>query len=143
MSATFSVAIKTPDRGHYDGPADMVRVSTELGTLQVYAGHAPLASVIGHSRVAIRNGEQEEEYFVRNGTMFMDPVSDTLRILVQRCDARGSIDRGSIKGFLEAVLAKLDRPEELNRLQLRFLEEERAALATVLEEVEARETKTA
>jgi F0F1-type ATP synthase epsilon subunit len=132
----FTVIIRTPTTEPYAGPADMLRLSTEQGDMEMFSGHAPLAGTVLFSNVRVTRGDHREDFWARNGVVLMDPASNVAQVLVQRCERRDEIDYKSAKEYLDFILARLDRPDELNKYQVQFLEEEKLAVATTVERLE-------
>ncbi len=132
MSA-FNLLIQTPDREIYQGPADLLTLSTDTGEMQVLPGHVSMLGSITYSAVRLQNKDHHEDYVLRQGFLFVEQETNDVRVLGMTIQKTEELDEVSAKEYLEFILAKLDKPEELNKYQLTFLEGQKIALEKQLE----------
>ena len=137
----LQVKIKTPEKRYYFGPADSVFLQTGTGEMEVFAGHAPLVGTIGFSRVLVRAAESEHDFLVRQGLVFMDPDNNTLNVLAYFVEKYADADSKTIKEYMEFILEKLRKREDLNKYQLRYLEEQKLSTQKMMEVLEYKNRK--
>lgn len=132
----MEVVVCTPEGELFQGPADVVTVSTESGLLQVYPGHASLQGTIPFSMLHVLHGGREEEYLVRNGLLLISGESDHVRILGMQIELRTHISHKTAQEYLTLLLRLLEKPHELTELHLQHLESEKRSIEQTLEFIE-------
>ncbi|MFH0770496.1 MAG: ATP synthase F1 subunit epsilon [Candidatus Peregrinibacteria bacterium] len=127
----ITVAIITPERAVYEGPADSVSIPTPDGEITVLPHHIPLISIVVPGSILIRKGAEEMLFAVSRGVIEIDGSS--IRMLVDTADRADELEeqaiekakaaaqklltekRADVEGYAEAT-AILER--ELARLQV-------------------------
>lgn len=80
--AKLKVALISPDRTVFDGPADMVVAPAWDGSLGILQGHAPMLALLGNGEVRVTNGSTESRFRVEGG--FLQVADDTVTLLSER-----------------------------------------------------------
>lgn len=125
---SFKLLIQTPEREIYKGDADVLTLSNDTGEMQVFPGHASMLGSITYSAVKVDSAKHEEAFVLRQGFVFVDQDKNEVKVLGLSCEKTSELDLVSAKEYLAFVLAKLDKPEELNEYQLTFLEGQKLAV---------------
>jgi F0F1-type ATP synthase epsilon subunit len=128
MTKSFDLLIQTPDHEAYHGPADLVTLSSDIGEMQILPDHASLLATITYTPVRIKNGGMTVDFILRQGFVFVDQTRNTVRVLGLSCEKTDEVNEVTAREYLEFVMSKLDKPEELNEYQLRHLEGQKLAL---------------
>lgn len=136
MKTNFNLTIQTPRQILFQGEANYVGLTTELGDIEIYPNHATLVATISFSKTKIKHAEHEEDLLMRNGLIVVDNEKDEVKILTQYCEKMADIDFKTIKEYKDFVLQKLEKKEELNDFQIKHLEEEGASLERMIEVIE-------
>jgi F-type H+-transporting ATPase subunit epsilon len=126
--SSFNLLIQTPDREIYKGPADILTLSTDTGEMQVLPGHVSMLGSITFSAVRVQNGSNLQDFVLRQGFLFIEQETNDVRVLGLTIEKTEELNEVSAKEYLEFVLSKLDKPDELNKYQLTFLEGQKLAL---------------
>ena len=125
---TFDLLIQTPDHEAYRGPADLVTLSTDTGELQILPGHASLLGTITYTPVRVKSGNVTTDFVLRQGFVFVDQENNSAHVLGLSCEKTDEVNEITAKEYLQFVLSKLDKPEELNAYQLKHLEGQKMSL---------------
>ena len=125
---TFELLIQTPDHEAYRGPADLVTLSTDTGELQILPGHASLLGTITYTPVRVKSGNVTTDFVLRQGFVFVDQENNSAHVLGLSCEKTDEVNEITAKEYLQFVLSKLDKPEELNAYQLKHLEGQKMSL---------------
>ncbi len=133
----FSLTVRTPDRVLFDGPADLVRLSTEEGEVEVHPNHADLQGVVGFSRVVVKHDGHEEDFVVRHGMLFVDGEANSVRVSAFDGELVAEMDVGSARSVLETIRARLAEGKDLSDLAIRFLEDQRLSMEKHIEHASA------
>lgn len=127
------VTINTPDGVNHELQSDQVTLNTEVGQMQILPGHISFLGSIIFSPVSIALKNHEEHFLLRQGFVMVDGHTDTVRLFAFAADKKESLDHDTINEYLNFVLSKLDKPEELNKFQVQFLTEQEHALKLMVE----------
>ena len=130
---TFELLIQTPDHEAYRGPADTVTLSTDTGELQIMPQHASLLGTITYTKVRVKSGNMTTEFMLRQGFVFVDQEKNSVHVLGLSCEKTDEVNEITAKEYLQFILTKLDKPEELNAYQLKHLEGQKMSLEKQLE----------
>lgn len=125
--------IRTPDKDHFDGQADAVRLQTELGEMEILPGHASLQGTIVFSPLRVRNGNEEEDFVVQRGFAMVDSEKDTITVLVYGCEKRAELSYKTAQEYLAFIVQSLEKRESFNQYQIDYLEGERIAMSKTVE----------
>lgn len=124
----FDLLIQTPDHEAYRGPADLVTLSTDIGEMQILPDHASLLATITYTPVHVKSGGNQQDFVLRQGFVFVDQEKNTVNVLGLSCEKTDEVNEVTAKEYLQFILSKLDKPEELNAYQLRHLEGQKLSL---------------
>ncbi len=131
--SSLSLIIASPTRTWFDGPADSVHLSTDLGEMEVFPGHVSLLGTVTVSKVRVRVGDHEDEFLVRRGFIAVEGgAGDTVRVTASHCERRADMDLASIKDYREFILGLLAKREDLSQYQIGFLEDEHGAIEKLM-----------
>lgn len=125
---SFNLLIQTPDREMYNGPAEVLTLSTDTGEMQVLPGHMSMLGSITYSAVRAQRGANHQDFVLRQGFLLVDQETSDVRVLGMSVEKTEELDVVSAKEYLAFILSKLDKPDELNKYQLTFLEGQKIAL---------------
>lgn len=75
----LQVAVISPERTVFDGPADMVVVPAWDGELGILHGHAPLLALLGKGSLRVTDGAKETRFQVEGG--FLQVADDVVTVL--------------------------------------------------------------
>ncbi|MCK9361010.1 F0F1 ATP synthase subunit epsilon [Patescibacteria group bacterium] len=125
---SFHLLIQTPEREAYKGDADILTLSNDTGEMQVFPGHASMLGSITYSAVKVDHAQHEEAFVLRQGFVFVDQEKNEVKVLGLSCEKTADLDMVSAKEYLDFILSKLDKPDELNEYQLKFLEGQKLAV---------------
>jgi F-type H+-transporting ATPase subunit epsilon len=84
-AAKLKVAIVSPERTLFDGPAEMVVVPAWDGELGILRGHAPMLALLGKGTLRVTDGQAECRFAVDGG--FLQVADDTVIVLSERASA--------------------------------------------------------
>jgi F-type H+-transporting ATPase subunit epsilon len=84
-AAKLKVAIVSPERTVFDGPAEMVVVPAWDGELGILRGHAPMLALLGKGTLRVTDGQAESRFEVDGG--FLQVADDTVIVLSERASA--------------------------------------------------------
>ena len=73
MAKTFHVDIVSAEAEIFSGPAEMVFAPAEMGEVGIAPRHAPLLTRLKAGEVRIRNGNEEQYFFVSGGMLEIQP----------------------------------------------------------------------
>ncbi|MEK7473857.1 MAG: F0F1 ATP synthase subunit epsilon [Patescibacteria group bacterium] len=132
--SSFHLLIQTPDREIYKGPADLLTLFTDTGEMQVLPEHVSMLGSITYSAVRVQNEANHQDFVLRQGFLFVEQETNDVRVLGMTIEKTEELDLISAKEYLEFILSKLDKPDELNKYQLTFLEGQKMALEKQLGE---------
>lgn len=127
----FTFTLRTPLKTFFEGEVDAVRLRTDLGRMEILPGHASIVGTVLACRVAIHAGGREDVYAVRQGTLSVDEDGNA-RLTVLHAEKDDEMTVESIQDYLRFVTEQLDGEGELNEYQIKFLEEQRAAMQDLL-----------
>jgi F0F1-type ATP synthase epsilon subunit len=130
---TFDLLIQTPDREAYKGPAELLTLSSDTGELQILPGHASLLGTITYTPVRVKSGTTTMDFVLRQGFVFVDQIKNSVQVLGLSCEKTDEVNEITAKEYLQFVMSKLDKPEELNAYQLKHLEGQKLALEKQLQ----------
>ncbi len=124
--ASVTVTLRTPTKVLFDGPADKVRLKTDLGRVEILPGHATLVGTILFSKLYIHYGGKEEKFFLRQGSITVDENSHAI-ILANEADKEAELSITNMQEYL-GYLVKQMETGTYNDYQMNFLMEQRSAL---------------
>ena len=123
----LKVSILSAENPIFDGEADIVSASSEMGDIGIYPQHAPLLARLRPGQVRLQSeGQEDQHFFVSGGIIEVKP--DAVTVLAD------TLLRGSDLDEAKAAEAK-KRAEE--SLQSRLGEQEEAAALARLAEAAA------
>ena len=125
--STLSVTLKTPTKSLYSGEADSVRLSTDLGRVEILPDHATLVGTILFSKAYIKHGATEEKFVIRQGSIHVDEKGNC-SILAIEADKESEVSVNSMKSYLEYLDEQLQADGKYNDYQMKFLREQRASI---------------
>ena len=137
----LQVKIKTPEKRYYFGPADSVFLETGDGEMEIFSGHAPLVGTIGFSRVFVKEEGKEYDFLVRQGLLFIDPEKNSVNVLAYTVEKFADANIKTIEEYMKFILEKLKAKEDLNKYQLRYLEEQKLTTEKMMEVLEYNQKK--
>ena len=76
------VAVISPERAAFDGPADAVVAPAFDGLVGLFPGHAPFMTLLGSGVLAVRHGATVSRFEVAGG--FLQVTGDAVRIVADR-----------------------------------------------------------
>lgn len=124
--AQINVTFRTPSKVIFEGPADKVRLKTDLGRVEILPNHATLVSTVLFSKVYIYHSSTEEKFFMRQGTMAVDEKGDVI-LLANEAEKEAEMTIDSMQEYLTYLVAQIDSGKH-NDYQMKFLREQREAL---------------
>ena len=119
----MQLVLRTPNEVVYEGPASIVTGVSELGAFQLYPGHTAMTTTLSFAPIEIRHGNSTETYYVRQGVLNTDPVTNQTHLLAYSCERADNADITSLSEYRDFVLAQLENKANLNDYQVKFLEE--------------------
>ena len=99
--ADLTVAIVTPEREVYNGPAADVRAPGWEGEFDVLPGHERYLSLLRGGLVSLVAPDGPRRWVVGRG--FAEVGDDKVVILVDRCETAEQIDKAAVQADLEAA----------------------------------------
>lgn len=75
----LKVAVISPERTVFDGPAEMVVVPAWDGELGILHGHAPMLALLGKGTLRVTDGAAESRFAVEGG--FLQVSGDVVTVL--------------------------------------------------------------
>ncbi len=123
----LSVTLKTPTKTLYKGEADSVRLSTDLGRLELLPDHATLVGTILFSKAYVKHGSVEEKFVIRQGSVLVDK-DNNCSILAIEADKESEISIDSMKSYLTYLDEQLQADGRYNDYQMKFLREQHASI---------------
>ncbi len=124
--AQINVTFRTPSKVIFEGPADKVRLKTDLGRVEILPNHATLVSTVLFSKVYIYHSSTEEKFFMRQGTMAVDEKGDVI-LLANEAEKEAEMTIDSMQEYLTYLVSQIDSGKH-NDYQMKFLMEQREAL---------------
>lgn len=110
----------------YEGPADSIRMATDVGSVEILPGHASLVGLSRSTPIVMVNGDHEIIFFAQDATLAVDRTPDGVtRVTVAAliADRKDEFDIESLKQFHEKMHAALQNHEDLSKYQVEFLQE--------------------
>ena len=124
--ATVNVTFRTPTKIMFEGPADKVRLKTDLGRVEILPGHATLVGTVLFSKVYIHHGTTEEKFYMRQGSLTVDAKGNAT-LLANEADKETELSIDSMQDYLKYLVELIDSGKH-NDYQMKFLMEQRQAL---------------
>jgi F-type H+-transporting ATPase subunit epsilon len=103
--ARLNVEITTPEKRIVQMQADEAIVPGAEGLFGVRPGHTPFLSVVEPGALTIRDGSDQQIWFVAGG--FVEVNNDTVRVLADQAESIASIDVDACKKLVEEAQARL------------------------------------
>ena len=128
----LNVEILTPAKSWFNGPADIVHLSTDLGEMEILPGHATLVGTGSVSEVAVKSGDHVEDFLLRLASVSVAGDGLTVKILAQVAEKRAEMNATSLRDYIDYVEKMLGSKEELSEYQVKFLGEQRASVEKTL-----------
>jgi F-type H+-transporting ATPase subunit epsilon len=75
----LKVAVISPERTVFDGPAEMIVVPAWDGELGILRGHAPMLALLGKGTLRVKDGAAESRFTVEGG--FLQVSGDVVTVL--------------------------------------------------------------
>lgn len=126
------VTLRTPTSTLFDGEAQVLRLKTDLGRMEILPNHATLVGTILYSKVFIRHGDKEEKFIIRQGSVAVDGNKNAV-VLANEAHKEEELSIQNMKEYLDYLVKELAEGK-LNEYQSQFLEERRAALQEEIQE---------
>lgn len=135
---TFQFSLLTPTKELFSGAVRSVHLSTDLGEMELLPGHASLVGAVAVSRVVVslETPGSTETFLVRQGSISFEMEQNTARLVAYTGEILKNASRESLKEFHSFVREMLNKPENLNQYQIKFLESESSALEKSIEIIE-------
>lgn len=124
--AQVNVTFRTPTKIMFEGPADKVRLKTDLGRVEILPGHATLVGTVLFSKVYINHGPTEEKFYMRQGSVTVDAEGNAT-LLANEADKEAELSVESMQDYLNYLAEQIDSGK-YNDYQMKFLMEQRQAL---------------
>lgn len=137
MNKTFHLTVRTPEGEMIKKAVNSIKVATEIGPMVVYHGHASLSGSITFSKLFVRTDQEEDEFIIKNGLLFISLEENAARILCYSCQEIEDIDYSTAHEYLKFVEEKLKSGASLNEFQLKFLKNEKIAMVRQMREMKA------
>jgi F0F1-type ATP synthase epsilon subunit len=135
---TFRLIVRTPDEEICNKEIHSLKVTTELGEMMVYPGHASLSGSILFSKMTVKGDGFEDHYLVRRGLIFVSMEENKTTVMAYSIKKTDAVDYKTLHEYLEHVRAELAKGHEnLNKFQITYLENERIAVQKELETEES------
>jgi len=80
----LEVALLTPERPVFRGPADFVVAPAWDGEVGILRGHAPMVVLLGTGELRVRRGSAEEQFHVSGGVL--EVRGDVVTILTEHAE---------------------------------------------------------
>ena len=129
MEKTFKFTLRSPEKAFVlDEQVQSVYVTTTTGPMMLYAHHASITGCIHFSKIKIRHKDVEDQYMVRNGTVYFDNKLNHAYMLVLNCELMGHVSTEGISAYLKHIEELLAKGESLNDIQIKFLKNEKIAM---------------
>jgi F0F1-type ATP synthase epsilon subunit len=130
----LTVKITSPEATVFDGVADALTVTTEVGTIQILPGHTNFIGTVSFSKVFVRTGNTTHEYFARHGIVAADQNANEARLMAFSCESVGETRIDTIREYQRFITDQLNHPEALNDFQIRYLQDQAASLSRMIEQ---------
>ena len=65
----MTLEILTPDKKVFEGEVDAVNLPGTVGGFEIMKDHAPIISTLQDGKVLIRNGKEEQHFFIHGGVV--------------------------------------------------------------------------
>lgn len=127
------VELVTPSQTWFNGPADLVHLSTDLGEMEILPGHATLVGTMSVSEVVVKVADHHEDFLMRLGSVSVAEDGVTVKILAQVCEKRAEMDATSLRDYIDYVEKMLGSEEGLSEYQVKFLGEQKASVEKTLQ----------
>jgi F-type H+-transporting ATPase subunit epsilon len=103
--ARLNVEITTPEKRVVQMQADEAIVPGAEGLFGVRPGHTPFLSVVEPGALTIRDGADQQIWFVAGG--FVEVNNDTVRVLADQAEAIAAIDVDAARKLVEEAQARM------------------------------------
>lgn len=133
MANTFHLTVRTPESEIIAREVNSLKVTTEGGEIEIYPHHASLTGAISISKLFVRAENEEKEYLVKRGITFVSVENNRVQILCFSCQPIQDVEYKSAQEYLQIIEEKLKAGEDLNELQIKYLENEKIAMVRQLE----------
>lgn len=130
--ANLHVTLRTPTKVLFDGEAQALRLKTDLGRMEVLPDHATLVGTILYSKVYVHQGDTEQRFVIRQGSVSVDEKNNAT-VLAYEAHKEDELSVENMQDYLTYVAKQLEEGG-LNEYQVKFLEERRKALQEEMEE---------
>ncbi len=110
----------------YEGPADSIRLATDIGGIEILPGHASFLGLSKSTPITVLNGDHEIIFLAQDATVAVDRADDGVtRVTVAAllADRKDEFDIESLKQFHEKMHIALQNHEDLSKYQVEFLQE--------------------
>lgn len=130
----LKVSILSAENPIFDGAADVVSASSEMGEIGVYPNHAPLLARLRPGQVRLQTeGQEDQHFFVSGGIIEVKPdgvtvLADTVLRGTDLDEAKAAEAKKRAEESLQSKLSEQDEAAALARLaeaaaQLHMIEE--------------------
>lgn len=127
----INLKIVSPEKIAYQGEADLLHVTTEMGEIEIYPGHVSLVSTISFGRALVKNGNIDTEFIIRHGVVSCNQDTSEVRLEAFACEKAEEIKHESIREYRVFIQEQLKR-DDLTEFQTQFLTEQSASLEEMI-----------
>ena len=125
---TFQLSIKTPVETILEVEAKELRINTESGRMCILPGHAALTGYVMFSKMMVIFEKTTEEFFVKNGILFVDQNENSVQLLCLSCEETSEVTLTTIEEYIKMVEKQIKEKKYESEYQLEFLKKEAFAL---------------
>ncbi|KAB2884528.1 MAG: F0F1 ATP synthase subunit epsilon [Pseudorhodoplanes sp.] len=108
--ATFQFALVSPEKLLFSGEVDQVDVPGAEGDFGVFAGHAPMVSMIRPGILTVKTGGSEQKIVVLGG--FAEVSAKGLTVLADIASSVGELDRAVLAAQIKAAEERIAQMEQ-------------------------------
>lgn len=132
----LQLVIHSPEKELFSGDVDSIRIETELGEMEILPDHVSMIGSLLFSPIRVKQGEHDWLFYVRQGIVTVVREKEQVTIIGLSCDKDTEVDHKTIKEYMDFILDKLEKDEDLSDVQIKFLQEQKASLERLIDVVE-------
>ena len=106
MADKLNFSLVSPERELFSGAVDQVDVPGTEGDFAILPNHAPFMASIRTGAIIVKDGSEEQRFFVQGG--FADVTPAGLTILAERCAPTSEISKSDLATEIEKAKADLE-----------------------------------
>jgi F-type H+-transporting ATPase subunit epsilon len=123
MAMTITVDIVSAEERIFSGEAEMVFVPAVLGEVGILPRHTPLLTPIKPGEIRVKNGDQEDHYFISGGILEVQPnVVSVLADTVIRANDLDEAQAQQAKQRAEEAMANANTETDIALAQMALAE---------------------